>query len=813
MYKKNFRIFKTVLLATVLSAAIFSTQAQTQKFAAVGGGVNDANGAAVTGAVVTLTKTEGVSTKMTVISDDAGRFRFERVAFGDYTMTVGKAGFKTARRDAMAIQTENPPDFNMSLEVGSVANSVVVVSVSRIEEELKNAPASISVVTRSEIENREVRSAGYELVGQPSVFVPQYYEGAYTSVVIRGVPERHHNDTFLALVDGIPFVTAGDEVELEFIPIDIVERVELVRGPTSALYGRGGVAGAVNYLTRPVPETFEGTIGLQYGSYNFVRPNFSVSFPISEKRSFLYLNGSFEHKDGWRDGTQRNAGNFLIKNQWNINQKNALTSYASYNRFRQGIGGSLPVRLDGSIVSVRGGDKSNTNIDNSINDRDSAMVATTLNTAFTPKINLRTVFQYRQNATETNLGFYGGFNEPTSEISFIGFHAGARAKTFFVEPQLSWVTKRFRFVGGAAYEQIRGFNTENYTGELGFNPVRGRFLFYTQIRNYLTGEFTNRANWSTNRLLDARSQVGVVSGYAQGSFDVTSKFFVTVGGRYDHFKRRVNFAAIVGGPASEATDADGHFSPKVSLSYRLTPNVTSYASFGEGYSPGFGPVWAFGNRNVNLKPEVARNFEVGVRGNLMHNRLYLSATGYRLQRRDLILLVTDLTTNRATTVNVGKQQSTGFEFESKYDLSELNDGLSTYFNYSYTDSEWIDNRFTDDSTGAVVNLSGKKVTGVPNHIASFGLGKTFRKGINLRGWFDFAGNYFIDTQNTVRQGRNGLLNASINIPFKDGKYDFRLSATNLLNANYHYFIGFGTGPIRAFPGLPLQLTGSFRYRF
>ena len=165
MYKKNFRIFKTVLLATVLSAAIFSTQAQTQKFAAVGGGVNDANGAAVTGAVVTLTKTEGVSTKMTVISDDAGRFRFERVAFGDYTMTVGKAGFKTARRDAMAIQTENPPDFNMSLEVGSVANSVVVVSVSRIEEELKNAPASISVVTRSEIENREVRSAGYELVG------------------------------------------------------------------------------------------------------------------------------------------------------------------------------------------------------------------------------------------------------------------------------------------------------------------------------------------------------------------------------------------------------------------------------------------------------------------------------------------------------------------------------------------------------------------------------------------------------------------------------------------------------------------------
>ena len=128
----------------------------------------------------------------------------------------------------------------------------LVVSATRTEKPLIEVPASVSVVSLKDRENKGLVQIGQELVGVPGVTLRQEQSGVEAALVIRGAPERHLNDTFLLLLDGVPFVTPGDEVLLESVPYGAVDRVEVVRGPVSALYGRGGVSGAVAYSTREI---------------------------------------------------------------------------------------------------------------------------------------------------------------------------------------------------------------------------------------------------------------------------------------------------------------------------------------------------------------------------------------------------------------------------------------------------------------------------------------------------------------------------------------------------------------------------------
>jgi iron complex outermembrane receptor protein len=308
--------------------------------------------------------------------------------------------------------------------------------------------------------------------------------------------------------------------------------------------------------------------------------------------------------------------------------------------------------------------------------------------------------------------------------------------------------------------------------------------------------------------LDAN--VNVAAAYVQTKVDLTSRLFLTAGARFDFFDRSVDFNATSSSDASTVEDSDHHVSPKLSLSYRFGSHVVAYASFGEGFSPGFGPVWSFGSRNTTLRPEVARNYEAGLKGEVLDRRLFFAASGYWLDRRDLILLIPDGPGTR--TINAGKQRSRGFEWESKFDLS-VGWRLSGYFNYSFTDSEWVNNRYTIEFSNTVYDFSGKTVRSIPEHLWSLGLTKGFANGISGRVWFDYTGDYYFTPDNRLRGGGFGLLNASVSVPFSDQRWEAQVAATNVTDKRYYYFAGYGDGALEAYPGVPFELSARLKFRF
>ncbi|WP_326536774.1 TonB-dependent receptor domain-containing protein [Pseudorhodoferax sp.] len=186
--------------------------------------------------------------------------------------------------------------------------SEVVVSASGFEQDLKQAPASISVITRQELETRQFRDLAEALQGVEGIDVAgSTGKTGGLDISIRGMP----SDYTLILIDGRRQNVAGDVTPNGFgaahtsfmPPIAAIERIEVIRGPMSTLYGSDAMGGVVNIITRKVAKQWSGSVGLQAGVPqdsewgNQYRTNIYASGPLKEDVLGLAVRGDFYKRD------------------------------------------------------------------------------------------------------------------------------------------------------------------------------------------------------------------------------------------------------------------------------------------------------------------------------------------------------------------------------------------------------------------------------------------------------------------------------------------------------------------------------------
>ncbi|MCU0793918.1 MAG: TonB-dependent receptor [Opitutaceae bacterium] len=718
-----------------------------------------------------------------------------------------------------ALAQNNAPAPSMPADESLVMLDTLVVSATRTEKPLLDVPASVSAVSLNNRENKGLLRIGEELVGVPGVTLRQEQSGVEAALVIRGAPERHLNDTFLLLLDGVPFVTPDDEVLLESVPYGAVDRVEVVRGPVSALYGRGGVSGSVAYSTREVGDQAAGELTLSYGSDNYFAPSLVYGTPLADTHRLLVRVGH-EQGDGWRDRTERRSSSAFLKDVWQVTPKFELTLSGSYTDTEQQIASHLPLRADGSVVAVTGGREANYNIDDARSERTLWFGTARAKLAISEEVQATLTLHHRDNDSLYNGGFNEGVDETAQTIRWNGFRGDGQDETTFAEAQLSWKTDRNHLIVGANHEWITSHDLETWTGQYGFDFATFDFYFYNQFRSYRSGALLNRADWIQDRLLNADTDVKVGAVFLQNEFKATDRLIFTVGARLDRFEREVNFGrtteanGTVTLPGSSKADSDDNLSPKFSALYKWTPRLSTYVAYGEGFSPAFGPVWSFGSRDTTLKPEQARNYEVGLKGEFLERALAVTATVYRLDRRDLLQYVADGVATK--TINAGKQRAQGLELQANFDLRAVNAGLSGFASYTYTDAEWIKNRFiVDEFTGEEIDLSGKNVVRVPAHQFSTGLTQALAAtGVSLSIWYDFVGDYPVDGLNKLEAGAYGLANASLTWrPKQAARWEWSLVVRNALDKEYNLLRGTSREPVEAYPGAPRQFLTTVRYAF
>jgi vitamin B12 transporter len=267
------------------------------------GRVTDPDKAGVTGAAVTLIARDNGS-RATVTTAGDGIFRFDRVATGDYLIEVRAPGFaKTVK--AVSIKSTNER-LEITLDVAALNDGVVVTS-SGTAQSVDEVSKAVTVIDAQQIELRDEYSVLETLRAAPGVrVVQQGGPGAFATVQIRGLRSF---DTGV-LVDGLRFRDAADVQGsangfLSELNVVSLERVEVLRGSGSSLYGSNAIGGVVNLVTDSGGGRLRGQAQLEGGGLGLFRGRGAVAGGAMDDRLFYSAGLSQLNVTGGVDGDDR----------------------------------------------------------------------------------------------------------------------------------------------------------------------------------------------------------------------------------------------------------------------------------------------------------------------------------------------------------------------------------------------------------------------------------------------------------------------------------------------------------------------------
>lgn len=259
------------------------------------GAVRDQSGAMVAGATVSVRAVDSALERFVDTARD-GSFRVAGLPPGRYSVLVSATGFAVASQD-FTLPFERPADF--VLEPAAVVEQVRVVSASRQDELRETLNTRVDVLTRSRIQDTGAQTVAEVLREVPGVVTRRGSEGAGGGAgeQIQGVDSRQ----VLVLMDGLPIVGArgikSGIVNLDRQSTDRLERVEVVKGASSALYGSDAIGGVINLITRRPQSPLDLGASLSGGSNGDLNGTGEGGFISREWSGFFTFDR--HHSDGF----------------------------------------------------------------------------------------------------------------------------------------------------------------------------------------------------------------------------------------------------------------------------------------------------------------------------------------------------------------------------------------------------------------------------------------------------------------------------------------------------------------------------------
>ena len=270
-----------------MAAACLCLPIHAQSSTSISGTVLDATGAAVRGATVTATNRSNGS-RTTVTTDAAGRYSLSSLVPSRYDLRIAAPGFANLEQTGITVLANQPVSLNAALRVGAATTTVQVqaaapdsytamdtAAATRTDTPLLEVPQSVGVVTRSVLTEQDARTLNDALVDVSGVTPAKPEEALFTQPVVRGFPAEVY-------LDGLPTFglteTANDPTSLVG-----AERIEVVKGPTSTVYGGGAGAplgGLINVVSKRPESLISGFVAMRGGSFSTVDPYTDIDLPL-----------------------------------------------------------------------------------------------------------------------------------------------------------------------------------------------------------------------------------------------------------------------------------------------------------------------------------------------------------------------------------------------------------------------------------------------------------------------------------------------------------------------------------------------------
>ncbi|WP_236194918.1 TonB-dependent siderophore receptor [Pseudomonas glycinae] len=629
---------------------------------------------------------------------------------------------------------------------------------------LVEAPRSISVATRQQMEDRGVHSLDDAVRYMPGITASSYGSDTRADWLrVRGFEPTQ-------FLDGLPLpkgVYANPKQETWNL-----DRLALLRGPASSVYGQTPPGGLLDMVSRRPSDVQSSEIQLQYGSDNHRQINFASTGKIDDAGQFLYgLSGVVRDSGTQIDHVDNKRYNIAPSLTWNIDDDTRFTLLTQFTRDDTGITSQfLPVQ--GTKIDMPFGKVSH---HKNLGDPDWEYYDRTyyaLGYAFEHRLN--DVWQFKQNLryTKSDLSFQG-ITVGSYPFTQVDNDGNVGRTTTIVDEDISQFAVDNNFQADFATGDIRhtlllGLDHQrsntNYTSIFGSAPE-------INVNNPIHGQPIVRPARST-AFYDYNQKTYQTGLYVQDQMAL-DQWRLTLGGREDWVHTSTQF--INKGDATN-TQRDKAFSGNAAISYVFDSGFVPYLSYAESFQPTTG---ADASSTESLKPTEGKQWELGIKYQPPGSKTLLTAAVYDLTQKNVS--VSSFVNGVSITSQTGEVKVKGLELEA---VSDVTDNLKVIAAYTLAKSEV--QKGVD---------KGNRLQLMPNQQASLWTDYTWHSGVldgfGIGAGARYTGNTYGDKANTWLGKADAYTVFDAAVHYDLGRLDnslkgasLALNATNLLDKDY-----------------------------
>ena len=664
------------------------------------------------------------------------------------------------------------------IDTGSY-DTVDATTATKISVALRDIPQTVNVVPAVVLHDQNALSLQDALQNVPGLSF-SVGDGQRDQVTIRG---------FSAISD--QFVDGVRDDALYFRDLSNIERVEVLKGPASVLYGRGSAGGLVNRVTKkPLADPLLEA-GVTLGSHGQRRGEFDAGAASADKDALFRVTGAVEDSTGFRDRYFLRRQALAPSATFRLSPATTLTLQADYLHDKrladQGVPSYHGRPVDVPVETYFGAANATAR---AFVQSDVKSATATLDHAFTPDLKLHTVLRAYDYALDRNYTSIGTIKDGADPTVAIGQSHRLRDEDGrYLQNELSqtidWGTTNHKLLYGV--ELGRQDKSEVLRSR---NNVATYNLFHPVLVDLpvLPDSVAPGA--------DNRNRVDIAGLYLQDLVALTPAWKVLAGVRYDHLKQDRDDRTAKN---IDLRRTDDTWSPRLGAVYQPTSRVAVYASWNRSFQP-IADSFTFRANSDTLKPTQTVNKEAGVKLDLTA-RSSLTAALFDMTQSNI--QVAD-PANTNFSLPIGRQRTRGLELSFMGEIAPGWDAIAGYANMRGTIED------STELTSAGKPFEGNTAALTPRH--------TFNAWIKHR----LDGHFWVAAGGRAESGRYASPDDLTTLPgygvlqlgagYDSGKVDVTVTVRNVLNRTYFVSAHSGANDYNM-PGEPRTVLVSARYRF
>src|SRR5664280_808156 len=321
------RILQIISFLFIIPSVIFSQGVK------LSGRVTDSDTSVIAGATISIT-----GTTYGTVTDKMGYYKISKIEPGTYTIRASFVGFETEEQK-VTIHYDDVNSLNFSLKEANIDLNEVVVTGTKSEKTIKNVPVLTQVISARkmlELGLTNVTDALQTMV--PGINVS--HQGTLVTVTLQGMDAKY----VLFLIDGERIAGEVDgDIDYSMLNLQNIDRIEVIKGASSSLYGSNAIGGVINIITKKINEPFDAKFYSRYSKYNELYSGGSIALKKGIIGSRTSIN--FSRTDGYdvtpetpHDWTQNPYNSFSVNQKFEITPTPHLflVPYFTYYQFERG---------------------------------------------------------------------------------------------------------------------------------------------------------------------------------------------------------------------------------------------------------------------------------------------------------------------------------------------------------------------------------------------------------------------------------------------------------------------------------------------